>query len=75
MQDRPEQDHSARIDNLEMRIAHQDEIIDALNRTVIEQWASLDKALARINMLESRMREAQVSMVRDQSEETPPPHY
>lgn len=64
-----------RIDNLEMRIAHQDETIDTLNKTVIEQWAGLDEALARIKLLEARIREVQVSAIRDPSEETPPPHY
>lgn len=64
-----------RIDNLEMRIAYQDEVIDTLNKTVIEQWAKLDEALARIKLLEARVREVQVSAIRDPSEETPPPHY
>jgi SlyX protein len=64
-----------RIDDLETRIAYQDETIEALNKTVIEQWARLDEALGRIKLLESRMREVQVSTIRDASEETPPPHY
>ena len=64
-----------RIDNLETRIAYQDEVIEALNKTVIAQWAKLDEALARIRKLEARMREVQVSAIRDASEETPPPHY
>ncbi len=66
---------AARIDDLETRIAYQDETIEALNKTIIEQWARLDEALARIKLLESRMREVQVSTIRDPSEETPPPHY
>lgn len=65
----------ARIDALEMRLMHQDEIIEALNKAVIEQWAKLDQALSRIRLLESRLREIQVSGVRDTADETPPPHY
>lgn len=65
----------ARIDNLEMRVTHQDEVIDALNKTVVEQWRLLDQALARIRRLEDRLREIQVSPVRDAADETPPPHY
>lgn len=71
----PHEIASERIDNLEMRLAYQDEVIDALNRTVIEQWSKLDEAMARIRQLESRLREVQVSAIRDASEETPPPHY
>lgn len=65
----------ARIDTLEMRVTHQDEVIEALNTTVIEQWAKLDRALARIKHLEDRLREIQVSPVRDAADEPPPPHY
>lgn len=64
-----------RIDTLEMRIAHQDRVIETLDKTVIEQWSKLDQALERIRQLETRMREVQVSMIRDASEEIPPPHY
>lgn len=64
-----------RIDNLEMRIAYQDEVIESLNKTVIEQWAKLDQALFRIRHLEERLREIQLSVVRDAADETPPPHY
>lgn len=71
----PQEALHERIDNLEMRVTHQDEVIDALNRTVIEQWAKLDKALARIKRLEDRLREIQVSAVRDAADEPPPPHY
>ncbi len=66
---------TARIDNLEMRIAYQDEAIDALNKTVIEQWATLDRALGRIKQLEARLQEEQVSNIRPPGDETPPPHY
>ena len=68
-------DANERIDTLEMRIAYQDEVIETLNKTVIEQWARLDEALARIKLLEARIREVQVSAIRDPSDETPPPHY
>lgn len=66
---------TARIDNLEMRIAYQDEVIDALNKAVIEQWARLDRALGRIKQLEARIQEEQVSNIRAPGEESPPPHY
>ena len=64
-----------RIDNLEMRVAHQDEVIEALNKTVIEQWARLDSALQRIKLLEDRLREINIGVGRDAADEPPPPHY
>ncbi len=64
-----------RIDDLEMRIAYQDQVIETLDKTVVEQWARLEQALARIQRLEERLREIQPSNIRDPSEETPPPHY
>ena len=64
-----------RIDNLETQLAYQNEVIDVLNRTVVEQWAKLDQAFARIKHLEDRLREIQLSIVRDAADEVPPPHY
>lgn len=64
-----------RIDNLETQLAYQNEVIDVLNKTVVEQWAKLDQALARIKHLEDRLREIQLSVVRDAADEVPPPHY
>jgi SlyX protein len=64
-----------RIDDLEMRVAYQDEVIETLNKTVIEQWAKLDQALARIRRLEARLQEINISTIRDAADETPPPHY
>ena len=65
----------ARIDALEIRFAHQDDVIESLNKTVIEQWARLDEALARIKLLEDKLREIQLGVVRDAADEVPPPHY
>lgn len=70
-----QKDADGRIDNLEMRIAYQDEVIDVLNKTVAEQWAKLDQALSSIKQLEERLREIQFSIVRDAADEVPPPHY
>jgi SlyX protein len=64
-----------RMDNLEMRIAYQDEVIEALNKTVVEQWGKIDEALARIKLLEVRIREIGDSSGRDAYDEPPPPHY
>ena len=66
---------AARMDNLEMRIAYQDEVIEALNKTVVEQWGKIDEALGRIKLMEARIREIAESPGRDPYDEPPPPHY
>lgn len=66
---------AARMDNLEMRIAYQDEVIEALNKTVVEQWGKLDEARARIKLLEERVREVAAGAAGDAYDEPPPPHY
>lgn len=66
---------ASRLDNLETRIAYQDDIIETLNKALIDQWGKLDQAIVRIKVLEARIQEVQLSEVRDLSEETPPPHY
>lgn len=66
---------AARMDDLEVRIAYQDEVIEALNKTVVEQWGKLDEALARLKLMESRIREIADSTGSDPFDEPPPPHY
>ncbi|MEQ1694839.1 MAG: SlyX family protein [Hyphomicrobiaceae bacterium] len=65
----------ARIDTLEMRVTYQDEVIEELNKVIVEQWAKLDHALKRIERLENRIRDAQDSVGHDGYNEPPPPHY
>lgn len=65
----------ARIDALEMRLTYQDDVIERLNKVVVEQWSKLDHALLRIARLEVQLREAQQNMTSDGHDEPPPPHY
>jgi SlyX protein len=65
--------NSARLDDLEMRIAHQDNVITELNDVITAQWRS-------IAVLERQV--AQLREAMDGSEglprgapEPPPPHY
>mgnify|MGYP001767434648 CR=1 FL=1 len=64
-----------RIDHLESKVTHQDEVIEELNRMVIAQWGKLDKAEAQLRRIEERLRELQDGAVRDAQDEPPPPHY
>ena len=65
----------ARIDTLEMRVAYQDEVIETLNKVIVEHWSKFDQVMGRMERLESRLREAQDSLGQDRFDEPPPPHY
>ena len=65
----------ARVDNLETRVTYQDDVIERLNKVIIEQWTKLDQALWRIARLETQLREAQTNAGADGHDEPPPPHY
>lgn len=61
-----------RIEALEARIAYQDEAIEALSRTVAEQWALIDRLRREIGDLEERFEDAASG---PGPVERPPPHY
>ena len=63
-----------RIDALEMRIAYQDETIEALNKTITEQWAQLDGLKREMTELRERLADAENRPVARPSSELPP-HY
>lgn len=62
----------ARLDALEIRIAHQDKTIAELNETVTEQWRRIDALEREVKMLREEVRNAWPA--RNESE-PPPPHY
>jgi len=64
-----------RIDALEMRLMHQDEIIEDLNKTVIAQWKQIDLLIQRVTRLGDRLEAAKDAAAIGPHEEKPPPHY
>lgn len=64
-----------RIDALEMRLVHQDEIIEDLNKTVIQQWKQIDLLIHRVTRLGDRLEAAKEGAGPDPQREPPPPHY
>ena len=63
-----------RIDTLEMRIAYQDETIEALNKTITAQWSQLDCLKREIGALRERLADAENRPGAGPSTELPP-HY
>lgn len=65
-----------RLNELEMRIAHQDGTIEDLNRTVTDQWKVIDRLTREVAMLAERMKLAeQAVLTGDPGDEPPPPHW
>ncbi|HLZ67927.1 MAG TPA: SlyX family protein [Aliidongia sp.] len=64
-----------RIDALEMRLAHQDEIIEDLNQIVIAQWKQIDLLTHRVQRLGDRLEVVKDASSLGPQREPPPPHY
>jgi SlyX protein len=65
---------SARIDQLEIRVAYQDEIIEDLNRTITAQWKQIDGLTRQLAQLLDRVQEAEAKAGSAPPSERPP-HY
>jgi SlyX protein len=66
-------DPNAQIQDLESRLAWQDDTIDQLNAVIRTQWDVVDRLLQRVDALEERVRELEIS--EGGPAITPPPHY
>ena len=65
-------DESARLDALEMRIAHQDNTIAELSDVIAEQWRTIDALRRHVKELREEFR----NVVPPRSPPEPaPPHY
>jgi SlyX protein len=62
-----------RIDTLEARLAFQDDTIEALNKTVTEQWSKIEALTRQFVHLNERLREAETQAPSPTNER--PPHY
>lgn len=72
----PEDDAiAARIEQLEIRITYQDETIEALNQTIMEQWQQIDRLKRQLTQLDARLQEAESRSGAAPQSEPPPPHY
>ena len=62
-----------RIDALEMRLAFQDETIEALNQAITAQWKQIDMLSRQVAALSDRLEEAATQAPGPANER--PPHY
>jgi SlyX protein len=66
-------DPHAQIQDLESRLAWQDDTIDQLNAVIRTQWDVVERLSQRVDALEERVRELEIS--EGGPAITPPPHY
>lgn len=65
----------ARIEELEIRVAHQELAIEELTRTLLDQERLAAEQAQTLQRLERQLRAALPSPLATPQEETPPPHY
>lgn len=65
----------ARMDELEMRLAFQDDTIEALNEVVSRQEMMLEKLQRSLELVARRQADLAASMPGDAEDDQPPPHY
>ncbi|MEX4603775.1 SlyX family protein [Haemophilus influenzae] len=64
-----------RIEELEMKIAFQEQLLDELNHALVQQQFDIDKMQVQLRHMANKLKDFQPSNIASQSEETPPPHY
>lgn len=65
----------ARLEDLEIRVAHQELAIEELTRTLLLQERLVGEQAETIRRLQQQLRAALPSPIATPQEETPPPHY
>ena len=64
-----------RLDKLETTVAYQEQAIEDLNKTVLEQAAEIAQLKRLLDNLGARLREIADNPVLAEPPEPPPPHY
>jgi len=68
-------DLTARVVELETRLAFQDQTVQALNEVVTRQQHDIDRLRRDLDALKARLRGLEPSPVGRREDEPPPPHY
>ncbi len=64
-----------RIAELEMKVTFQENLLETLNHSLVEQQFVIDKMQVQLRYLANKLKDMQPSNIASRSEETPPPHY
>ncbi|OOE97628.1 SlyX family protein [Salinivibrio sp. IB643] len=63
------------IDDLEYKVAFQEDTIDQLNTALTRQQGDIERMTLQIQYLISKLQHVEPENIASQAEETPPPHY
>ena len=66
---------SARLDELEMRVVHQDQTIEDLNAAITAQWKLIEWLERQVARLAERVADSERSTGDAPPVDRPPPHY
>jgi len=70
-----EAETASRIVALEVRVAHQDRVIEDLNALVTEQWKQIDALAKQVQRMTDRLQRVEENAPSSDTPEPPPPHY
>ena len=70
-----EAETASRIVTLEVRVAHQDRVIEDLNTLVTEQWKQIDALAKQVQRMTDRLQRVEENAPSSDTPEPPPPHY
>jgi len=70
-----EAETASRIVALEVRVAHQDRVIEDLNALVTDQWKQIDALAKQVERMTDRLQRVEENAPSSDAPEPPPPHY
>ena len=70
-----EAETASRIVALEVRVAHQDRVIEDLNALVTEQWKQIDALAKQVERMTDRLQRVEENSPSSDAPDPPPPHY
>lgn len=63
------------IEQLQMKVAFQEDTIETLSDALATQQRQIDKLVFQMQHVMDKLKQVQPSNIADASQETPPPHY
>ena len=68
-------DLETRLDELETRLAFQDDVINTLSEQVAKQEMDIRELWGAKRLLHKQLKDVSPSNIKSEQDETPPPHY
>jgi SlyX protein len=74
-QNNPHENVLPHIEQLQMKVAYQEDTIETLSNALADQQKQLDQMAFQLRHVVEKLKQVQPSNVTDASQEPPPPHY